>query len=95
VFYEPPHQLVKDSRFWASMYVVLASVAFLAIPTEYFFFGWAGGKLIERIRSMTFESVVYQEINWFDEPKNSRFIFLFLPLCVRICVYFSYKPVYI
>ncbi|KAJ4788550.1 ABC transporter B family member 11 [Rhynchospora pubera] len=71
VFYEPPHQLLKDSRFWASMYVVLAGAAFISIPAEYFLFGVAGGKLIERIRSSTFKSVVHQEINWFDEPKNS------------------------
>ncbi|KAJ3685940.1 hypothetical protein LUZ61_015104 [Rhynchospora tenuis] len=71
VFYEPPHQLLKDSRFWASMYVALASVAFISIPAEYFLFGVAGGKLIERIRSLTFKSVVHQDINWFDEPQNS------------------------
>ncbi|KAJ3695665.1 hypothetical protein LUZ60_001042 [Juncus effusus] len=71
VFYEPPNKLLKDSRFWASMYVVLGSIAFVSIPAEYFLFGMAGGKLIERIRSLTFTSVIHQEINWFDEPENS------------------------
>ncbi|KAJ3689475.1 hypothetical protein LUZ61_018639 [Rhynchospora tenuis] len=71
VFYEPPHQLLKDSRFWASMYLVLGIVAFFTIPAEYFLFGVAGGKLIERIRSLTFKRVIHQEINWFDEPQNS------------------------
>ncbi|KAM0899539.1 hypothetical protein ACQ4PT_021220 [Festuca glaucescens] len=30
-----------------------------------------GGKLIERIRSMSFRSIVHQEVAWFDDPKNS------------------------
>lgn len=87
VFYEPPHKLLKDSRFWASMYVVLASVVFFVIPTEYFLFGVAGGKLIERIRSMTFKSILHQEINWFDEPKNSRYFLLsYLLVCKNVCI---------
>ncbi|KAF8668023.1 hypothetical protein HU200_052470 [Digitaria exilis] len=31
-----------------------------------------GGKLIERIRALSFTRVVYQEIGWFDDPTNSR-----------------------
>lgn len=91
MFYEPPHQLLKDSRFWASMYVVLGSVVFFVMPVEHFLFSMAGGKLIERIRSSTFKSVVHQEIKWFDDPKNSRLLFFFLPslICVikNACVF--------
>ncbi|XP_027930318.1 ABC transporter B family member 9-like isoform X1 [Vigna unguiculata] len=36
-----------------------------------YLFGIAGGKLIERIRSMAFNKVVHQEISWFDHPSNS------------------------
>ncbi|XP_062212545.1 ABC transporter B family member 4-like isoform X2 [Phragmites australis] len=71
VFYEPPEVLLKDSRFWASMFVVLGACALVLIPIEYFLFGLAGGKLVERIRSMTFQSVMRQEINWFDKPEHS------------------------
>ncbi|CAO2170253.1 unnamed protein product [Urochloa humidicola] len=71
VFYEPPAELLKDSRFWASMFVVLGVCAFVLIPVEYFLFGLAGGKLVERVRSLTFESVMRQEINWFDKPEHS------------------------
>uniref|UniRef100_A0A453FA28 Uncharacterized protein n=1 Tax=Aegilops tauschii subsp. strangulata TaxID=200361 RepID=A0A453FA28_AEGTS len=38
---------------------------------ELFLFGIAGGKLIERIRAMSFRSIVHQEVAWFDDPKNS------------------------
>lgn len=30
----------------------------------------AGGKLVERIRSLTFAKVVHQEISWFDDPDS-------------------------
>ncbi|KAJ3685941.1 hypothetical protein LUZ61_015105 [Rhynchospora tenuis] len=50
---------------------ILASITFFVTPAEYFLFGVAGGKLIERIRSLTFKTVVQQEISWFDEPQNS------------------------
>ncbi|CAD6238380.1 unnamed protein product [Miscanthus lutarioriparius] len=71
VFYEPPAELLKDSRFWASMFVVLGACAFVLIPIEYFLFGLAGGKLVERVRSLTFHSIMRQEISWFDKPEHS------------------------
>ncbi|CAO2208334.1 unnamed protein product [Urochloa humidicola] len=71
VFYEPPAELLKHSRFWASMFAVLGACAFVLIPVEYFLFGLAGGKLVERVRSLTFQSVMRQEINWFDKPEHS------------------------
>ncbi|XP_051128218.1 ABC transporter B family member 9-like [Andrographis paniculata] len=71
VFFEPPHKLRKDSEFWGLMLFILASSLLLAIPLQYYFFGVAGGKLIERVRSLTFKKVVHQEINWFDAPANS------------------------
>ncbi|WOL11749.1 ABC transporter B family member 4 isoform X2 [Canna indica] len=70
-FFQPPDELRKNARFWALMYVVLGLVALLSVPIQYFFFGVAGGKLVERIRSMSFHKVVHQEIGWFDKPSNS------------------------
>ncbi|KDP21188.1 hypothetical protein JCGZ_21659 [Jatropha curcas] len=71
VFYEPPNKLRKDSKFWALVYVGIGFVTFIALPAQNYLFGIAGSKLIERIRSMTFEKVVHQEISWFDDPANS------------------------
>ncbi|XP_075667079.1 ABC transporter B family member 9-like [Castanea sativa] len=71
MFFKPPKQLEKDSRFWALVYVGLGCVSLIALPGQSYFFGVAGGKLIERIRSLTFEKVVYQQISWFDEPAHS------------------------
>ncbi|OAY78741.1 ABC transporter B family member 11 [Ananas comosus] len=71
IFFEEPHQLQKDSNFWTSMYVVLGITALFVIPIENFLFGVAGGRLVERIRSMSFQRIIHQEINWFDDPRNS------------------------
>ncbi|XP_038701228.1 ABC transporter B family member 9-like isoform X2 [Tripterygium wilfordii] len=70
-FFKPPAQLRKDSRFWSLLYVGLGVINLLALPVQNYFFGVAGGKLIERLRSLTFQKVVHQEISWFDDPANS------------------------
>ncbi|QCD76939.1 ATP-binding cassette [Vigna unguiculata] len=71
MFFEPPEKQRKDSRFWALLYVGLGLITLVVIPVQNYFFGVAGGKLVERIRSLTFEKVVHQEISWFDDPANS------------------------
>uniref|UniRef100_A0A453A7Z6 Uncharacterized protein n=1 Tax=Aegilops tauschii subsp. strangulata TaxID=200361 RepID=A0A453A7Z6_AEGTS len=43
----------------------------ITIPAEFLLFGIAGGKLIERIRALSFQSIVHQEVAWFDDPRNS------------------------
>ncbi|CAM0882246.1 unnamed protein product [Alopecurus aequalis] len=70
-FYEPPDKLRKDSSFWALISVVLGIAALISIPAEYFLFGIAGGKLIERVRTLSFQNIVRQEVAWFDNPSNS------------------------
>ncbi|KAG8077649.1 hypothetical protein GUJ93_ZPchr0007g4641 [Zizania palustris] len=70
-FFEPADKLKKDSSFWGLMCVVLGIISIVSIPVEYFMFGIAGGKLIERVRALSFRSIVHQEVAWFDDPKNS------------------------
>ncbi|KAL0305550.1 UNVERIFIED_CONTAM: ABC transporter B family member 9 [Sesamum radiatum] len=70
IFFETPKELETDSRFWASMFVVVGAVVVIAAPVQNYMFGVAGGKLVQRIRSLLFENVVHQEISWFD-PANS------------------------
>ncbi|CAK8530849.1 unnamed protein product [Lathyrus sativus] len=71
MFYEPPEQQKKDARLWSLLYVGLGVVTLVVLPLQNYFFGIAGGKLVERIRSLTFAKVVHQEISWFDDPANS------------------------
>ncbi|CAA2979723.1 ABC transporter B family member 11-like [Olea europaea subsp. europaea] len=70
-FFETPHKLRKDSKFWALMFVVLGAVSLVAYPARTYLFGVAGNKLIRRIRLLCFEKVVSMEVGWFDEPEHS------------------------
>ncbi|XP_019439667.1 PREDICTED: ABC transporter B family member 9-like [Lupinus angustifolius] len=70
-FYKPPEQLRKDSVFWSVLFVSLGIITLVALSVQNYLFGIAGGKLIERIRSLTFQKVVHQEISWFDHPSHS------------------------
>lgn len=73
IFYQPPDILRKDSRKWALVIISFASVTLFAVPLQNYFFGVAGGKLIQRVRALCFRKIVHQEISWFDEPANSRY----------------------
>ncbi|KAH6834231.1 P-glycoprotein 11 [Perilla frutescens var. hirtella] len=70
-FYDQPHQLRRDSRFWACMFVALGVVSLLTNPLRTYFFAVAGCKLIQRLRLMCFERVAHMEISWFDKIENS------------------------
>ncbi|AQK97658.1 ABC transporter B family member 9 [Zea mays] len=70
-FFEPPDKLREDSSFWALIAVALGVTCLVVVPAQYFLFAVAGGKLIERIRALSFQSIVRQEISWFDNASNS------------------------
>lgn len=70
-FFEAPHVLRKDSKFWALIFVGLGGVSLVAMPARTYLFGVAGNRLIKRIRLMCFEKVVSMEVSWFDEPQHS------------------------
>ncbi|KAJ1263912.1 hypothetical protein BS78_09G222500 [Paspalum vaginatum] len=71
IFYESPGQQQKDSTFWALLCVGLGAIAIISKIVNNFLFAIAGGKLIERIRTLTFQCIVHQEVAWFDHPENS------------------------
>lgn len=73
MFFEPRDELKKDARFWTLIYIILGLINLVAVPIQNYFFGIAGGKLIKRIRLMTFDKVLHQEISWFDNTANSRY----------------------
>lgn len=74
IFYEPHNKLQKDSIFWALLFLGLGVLALIVGPLQNFLFGVAGGKLIQRVRYLSFQKIVHQEITWFDQPENSRFV---------------------
>ncbi|KAM3393539.1 hypothetical protein ACQJBY_014325 [Aegilops geniculata] len=74
--YEPPDKLRSDTSFWGMMCFVMGIISVITIPAEFLLFGIAGGKLIERIRALSFRNIVHQEVAWFDDPRNSRCVHL-------------------
>ncbi|VDO54640.1 unnamed protein product [Schistosoma margrebowiei] len=52
------------------MMVVIGILRFLANVSQSLFFGKSGGILVSRLRSKVFESMLNQEIGWFDKPEN-------------------------
>ncbi|KAH0838898.1 LOW QUALITY PROTEIN: hypothetical protein HID58_090577 [Brassica napus] len=71
-FFQPPHELRSDSRYWSIIFVASWCTLFGSVSNTYVsLFAVAGGRLIRRIRSMCFEKVVHMEVGWFDELENS------------------------
>ncbi|KAL1196719.1 ABC transporter B family member 11 [Cardamine amara subsp. amara] len=70
-FFKQAHELKRDSKFWAIIFVALGVTSLIVSPAQMYLFAVAGGKLIRRIRSMCFEKAVHMEVGWFDEPHNS------------------------
>uniref|UniRef100_R7WBG2 ABC transporter B family member 4 n=1 Tax=Aegilops tauschii TaxID=37682 RepID=R7WBG2_AEGTA len=64
--YEPADKLRSDTSFWGMMCFVMGIISVITIPAEFLLFGIAGGKLIERIRALSFQSIVHQEVACFD-----------------------------
>lgn len=70
-FYDPPHQLRRESKFWAGMFVALGAASLVATPAKTYLFAVAGCRLIKRLRLMCFDKVAHMEISWFDKAENS------------------------
>ncbi|KAI3888341.1 hypothetical protein MKX03_003093 [Papaver bracteatum] len=71
IFYEEPNELLRDAKIWSLMFVALGCIGLIFIPMQQYFIGVAGGKLVQRIRSLCFEKIVHQEMSWFDDHTNS------------------------
>ncbi|RZC49502.1 hypothetical protein C5167_017926 [Papaver somniferum] len=71
IFYEEQNELLRDTKIWSLMFVALGCIGLIFIPMQQYFVGVAGGKLVQRIRSLCFEKIVHQEMSWFDDHTNS------------------------
>lgn len=65
-----PKKLRHDANFWSLMYLVLAIGIFIVSPIQFYSFGVIGQNLIRRLRRLTFEKVLGNEVAWFDEDNN-------------------------
>ncbi|CAI2174077.1 6193_t:CDS:10 [Funneliformis geosporum] len=67
---DQPDELQKQANFWAGMFGVLALVAFLCNFFQLSCFMISAERLTRRLRSLTFEALMKQEIAYFDDENN-------------------------
>ncbi|RHZ85023.1 hypothetical protein Glove_73g31 [Diversispora epigaea] len=70
-FAKPPDQLKHDAIFWSLMFLVIAVASLIGQTVQGFAFGYSGENLTERIRSLSFASMLRQDIEFFDDERNS------------------------
>ncbi|KAI9343429.1 P-loop containing nucleoside triphosphate hydrolase protein [Zopfochytrium polystomum] len=72
VFGEPDETTrMNGVRFWALMFVALASAALASNSLSIANFGAAGERLTRRLRERAFAAILKQEMAFFDEPRHS------------------------
>ena len=71
VLSEPVDQMLDDSVFWSCMFLVLGGTIGVGFALEMLFLSISGEKLTERLRYSCFESIIGQDIEFFDKADNS------------------------
>ncbi|KAF0561083.1 P-loop containing nucleoside triphosphate hydrolase protein [Gigaspora margarita] len=62
--------LRHDATFWALMFLIIAVMTFFVNMIQNVTLGFSSEKLTERIRSMSFASILRQDISFFDEENH-------------------------
>ncbi|CAG8680719.1 40345_t:CDS:2 [Gigaspora margarita] len=70
-FSEQGDDLRHEATFWSLMFLVIAGANFFSNMIQQICFGFSGERLTKRIRSMTFASILRQDIAFFDEEEHS------------------------
>uniref|UniRef100_A0A1A9UJ85 Uncharacterized protein n=1 Tax=Glossina austeni TaxID=7395 RepID=A0A1A9UJ85_GLOAU len=66
-----PDEVLKRSSRTALISVIVGLTACITCLTQTYFFNLAGVWLTSRIRSITFQKVLNQDVGWFDRKENS------------------------
>ncbi|RIB15052.1 P-loop containing nucleoside triphosphate hydrolase protein [Gigaspora rosea] len=65
------NELKRDAKIWSLMFLVIAVGTLICNFIQGTAFGYSGEKLILRVRSATFASILRQNISFFDEEKHT------------------------
>eukprot|EP00164_Ancoracysta_twista_P001384 GFYU01001804.1.p1 GENE.GFYU01001804.1~~GFYU01001804.1.p1 ORF type:complete len:1235 (+),score=430.50 GFYU01001804.1:168-3872(+) len=72
VFYLPDkEEMIRQADLWCIGFVALAVFTFLTAFGQQYCFGFSGEKLTRRIRSMSFDAIIHQDMEFFDDEENS------------------------
>lgn len=64
-------QLRHDVNFWSLMYLMLGIVQFVAFACQGIAFAYCSERLVRRVRSRAFRTMLRQDISYFDREENS------------------------
>ncbi|CAG8467342.1 5545_t:CDS:10 [Racocetra persica] len=67
---DQPDELRRSANFWASCFAMLAVISAFANFAQLSMFTLSGEHLTKRLRRLTFEALLKQEITYFDDEKN-------------------------
>ncbi|CAG8721928.1 10558_t:CDS:2, partial [Racocetra persica] len=70
-FSSPPDELKREVSFWALMFVVIAVAISVGNILQGAAFGYSSETLTRKIRSISFASILRQDISFFDEDKHT------------------------
>jgi len=71
IYFKPEDEVKSESAKWSIYFVYLAIAALIGATFQGFFFGYAGEKLVERVRELTFRRILRNNIGFFDLPANT------------------------
>jgi len=61
----------SDIRYWALMFIVLALAFFVATFAMFGGLETSAARLTQKLRGLTFETILYQDMSFFDRPEHS------------------------
>ncbi|XP_059164342.1 ATP-dependent translocase ABCB1-like [Physella acuta] len=63
--------LLDEGLFWSMMFIALGGLSFVAHVLQNVSFGFSGERLTKRLRHRTFQNILRQDVEYFDNPKHS------------------------
>lgn len=67
---DDPEDIQKQANFYSILFLVLGLATGVGTFMQTYMFNYAGVKMTSRLRSMTFKSMMNQEMGWFDDTRN-------------------------
>lgn len=64
-------EIRSESAKWALVFVGFAVGVFFGTFSQHYGFGRAGNAVVKELRMTTFESIIYQDMEFFDNPKHT------------------------
>lgn len=68
---DDPDEIRKNANFYSILFLGLGVSTGISTFIQTYMFNFAGVKLTSRLRSMTFDAMMKQEMGWFDDARNA------------------------